>query len=103
MKMHEGKCRVKDLDSYLNEHLAGSVAALELIAHCAHLCKGIPLGAFFSGMEAQIATEQDTLRDLMTRLSIEESKVLQAGARAGEKLRRALMARAGDADLGQWA
>jgi hypothetical protein len=45
--MHEGKCRVKDFDSYLNDHLAGSVAALELIAHCAHLYKGIPLGAFF--------------------------------------------------------
>ena len=94
--MHEGKCRVKDLDSYLNDHLAGSVAALELIAHCAHLCKGIPLGAFFSEMEAQIATDQDTLRDLMTRLSIEESKVLQAGAWAGEKLGRALLAMAGN-------
>ena len=94
--MHEGKCRVKDLDSYLNDHLAGSVAALELIAHCAHLCKGIPLGAFFSEIEAQIATDQDTLRDLMTRLSIEESKVLQAGAWAGEKLGRALLAMAGN-------
>ncbi len=96
LKMNEGKCRVKDLDSYLNDHLAGSVAALELIAHCAHLCKGIPLGAFFSEMEAQIATDQDTLRDLMTRLSIEESKVLQAGAWAGEKLGRALLAMAGN-------
>src|SRR4029077_13805687 len=51
--MHECKCRMKDLDSYLNDHLAGSVAALELLAHCAHLYKGIPLGAFFCQMEAR--------------------------------------------------
>ena len=87
---------MKDLDSYLNDHLAGSVAALELIAHCAHLYKGQPVGAFFAEMETQIGTDQDTLRDLMARLSIEESKMRQAGAWAGEKLSRALLAMAGN-------
>jgi hypothetical protein len=90
--MHETKRNVKDLDSYLNDHLAGSVAALELIAHCAHLYKGRPLGGFFTKMYAQIATDQSTLRNLMSRLRIEESKVRQAGAWAGEKLGRALLA-----------
>jgi hypothetical protein len=94
--MHEAKRKVKDLDSYLNDHLAGSVAALELIAHCAHLYKGKRLGLFFTKMGAQIAKDQDTLRDLMSRLSIEESKVRQAGAWAGEKLGRALLAIAGN-------
>ena len=87
---------MKELDSYLNDHLAGSVAALELIAHCAHLYKGKRLGAFFTEMEARIGTDQNTLRDLMGRLSIEESKVRQAGAWAGEKLSRALLAIAGN-------
>ena len=36
------------------------------------------------------------MRDLMSRLSIEESKVRQAGAWAGEKLGRALLAIAGN-------
>ena len=87
---------MKDLDSYLNDHLAGSVAALELIAHYGHIYKGQPVGAFFAEMETQIGADQDTLRDLMTRLSIEESKMRQAGAWAGEKLSRALLAMAGN-------
>jgi hypothetical protein len=87
---------VKDLDSYLNDHLAGSVGALELIAHCAQLYKGKRLGAFFTHLETQIRSDQDVLRDLMTHLGIEESKVRQAGAWAGEKLGRALLAIAGN-------
>ena len=86
---------MKKLDSYLNDHLAGSVGALELIAYCAHLYDGKPLGAFFTKMKAQIGTDQYTLRRLMRRLGIEESKVRQAGARAGEKLGRALFTIAG--------
>jgi hypothetical protein len=86
---------VKKLDSYLNDHLAGSVGALELIAHCARLYDGKPLGAFFTKMKTQIGADQHTLRRLMRRLGIEESKVRQAGARAGEKLGRALFTIAG--------
>jgi hypothetical protein len=87
---------VKKLDSYLNDHLAGSVGALELIAHCVHLYGGKPLGAFFTEMEAQIGEDQDTLRDLMRRLGVEESKARQVGAWAGEKLGRALLTLAGN-------
>jgi hypothetical protein len=88
--------KVKELDSYLNDHLAGSVAALELIAHCAHLYKGKRLAAFFTKMGTQIGADQKTLRDLMRRLGVDENKVLQAGAWAGEKLGRALFAVAGN-------
>lgn len=77
---------MKELDSYLNDHLAGSVGALELIAHWARLCRGKPLGAFFNGLEAEISADQNTLRDLMRCLGVEESKMRQAGAWAAEKL-----------------
>ena len=87
---------MKNLDSYLNDHLAGSVGALELIGHCAHLYEGKSLGLFFAEMEAQITADQDTLRNLMYRLGIEESKTRQAGAWAGEKLGRALFTLAGN-------
>jgi hypothetical protein len=87
---------MKKLDSYLNDHLAGSVGAVELIDHCAHLYKGKRLGAFFAQMEGQIGADQDTLRDMMRRLGIEESKVRQAGAWAGEKLCRAVFTIAGN-------
>ena len=87
---------MKDLDSYLNDHLAGSVGALELIAHCAQLYEGKRLGAFFIKLETQIGADQDVLRDLMTHLGIEKSKVRQASAWAGEKLGRTLLAIAGN-------
>ena len=76
---------MKELDSYLNDHLAGSVGALKLLAHRAHLYKGKPLGAFFTDIEAQIRADQDTLRDLMRSLRIKESNVRRAGAWAAEK------------------
>src|SRR5689334_24802368 len=87
---------MKELDSYLNDHLAGSVGALELIGHCAHLYEGKSLGLLFAELKAQIGTDQDTLRNLMRRLGIEESKTRQAGAWAGEKLGRALVSLQGN-------
>jgi hypothetical protein len=38
---------MKELDSYLNDHLAGSVGALELLDHWIKLYKGKPLANFF--------------------------------------------------------
>ena len=77
---------MKELDSYLNDHLAGSIGAIELITHWAKLYQGKPLGAFFTDLESEIKADQDRLRDLMRCLGVEESKVRQAGAWAAEKL-----------------
>jgi hypothetical protein len=87
---------VKELDSYLNDHLAGSIGAIELIAHWAKLYQGEPRGAFFTDLEAEIKADQDRLRDLMRCLGVEESKVRQAGAWAAEKLGLARFVIAGD-------
>ena len=87
---------MKDLDSYLNDHLAGSISALELIAHWAKVHKGKPLGSFFVETEREIKADQDTLRDVMRTLGVEESKVRQAGAWAAEKVGRARLMIAGD-------
>jgi hypothetical protein len=84
------------LDSYLNDHLAGSISALELIAHWAEVHKGEPLGRFFVEIEREIKADQQTLRDVMRTLGIEESKVRQAGAWAAEKVGRARLMIAGD-------
>jgi len=80
---------MKELDSYLNDHLAGSVSALELLSHWAHLHKGKPLGAFFSQIETDIRADQSELRDLKRCLGVEESNIRQAGAWAAEKVGRA--------------
>ena len=87
---------MKNLDSYLNDHLAGSVSALELIAHWEDVHKGEPLGSFFAESEREMKAAQDTLRDVMRTLGVEESKVRQAGAWAAEKVGRARLIIAGD-------
>jgi hypothetical protein len=86
---------MKELDSYLNDHLAGSVSALELIAHWAELHKGRPLGVFFSQIDAEIRADQNVLRNLMHHLGIEESSLRQAGAWAAEKVGRVRLTIAG--------
>jgi hypothetical protein len=87
---------MKDLASYLNDHLAGSISALELIAHWVDVHKGEPLGSFFLETEREIKADQDTLRDVMRALGVEESKVRQAGAWVTEKVGRARLIVAGD-------
>ena len=84
------------MDSYLNDHLAGSVSALELIEHWKDAHEDEPLGAFFSGAEADIRADQNKLRDVMPSLDIDESSVRKAGAWAAEKVGRARLLIAGD-------
>ena len=87
---------MKELDSYLNDHLAGSVSALELIDHWASAHQGEPLGAFFTKLGAEIKADQDKLCDVMRSLRVEESKVRQAGAWILEKVGRVRLKIAGD-------
>jgi hypothetical protein len=87
---------MKDLDSYLNDHLAGSVSALELLEHLVKVHKDEPLGYFFSDIEAEIQADQKTLRDVMDSLGIQESSLRKAGAWAAEKVGRTRLLIAGD-------
>jgi hypothetical protein len=87
---------MKALESYLNDHLAGSISALELIGHWAEVHKTEPLGHFFVEIEREIKADQDKLRDIMRILGVEESKLRKASAWAAEKVGRARMIMAGD-------
>src|ERR1043166_4162426 len=87
---------MNDLESYLNDHLAGSVSAAELIAHWVDVHKGEPLGSFFVEIGRQIKADQETLQQVMRTLGVEESKVRKAGAWAAEKFGRARLIIAGD-------
>src|SRR5437870_3865010 len=87
---------MRELDSYLNDHLAGSVGALELVDHWSELYDGRPLAKFLSALRKDIKADQKTLRELMRALGTKESSVRPAGAWVAEKLSRARFAVASD-------
>lgn len=76
------------LGIYLNDHLAGSVSALELVGHLmkAESCK--ELRGFLKRLHEEIGKDQQTLQDLMKNLGIAESKLKQAVSWAAEKMGR---------------
>jgi hypothetical protein len=87
---------LNNLGTYLNDHLAGAVAALELIEHRQEEYKDEPLGKFFESLKAEIEADKETLRAVMRSLGIKESTVRQTGAWAAEKVARARLKIAGD-------
>jgi hypothetical protein len=90
----------KELTIYLNDHLAGSVGALELLDHLIQTYKGRPLEQFFKDLRNDIDADQDTLQDLIERCGKTESAARKAGAWVAEKLSRAKI-RLSDSEKGQ--
>src|SRR4051794_29785754 len=76
------------LSDYLNDHLAGSVAALELLDRLVESYKGKPFEHFFADLRADIAQDQEQLKQLIEKLGVAESAVRKAGAWIAEKLSR---------------
>jgi hypothetical protein len=87
---------LKNLDIYLNDHLAGAVAALELLENLREQHKDEPLGKLLGILRGDIEADKEVLREVMRFLGIEESRVRQAGAWAAEKIGRARLIIAGD-------
>ena len=84
-----GDVSAKHLGIYLNDHLAGSVAALELIEYLSKNYPDTTLETFFADLHADISADQDVLRDLLRTFEEGESAVRKAGAWLAEKLGRA--------------
>lgn len=76
------------LQTYLNDHLAGSVAALELIEHLTKKFPGSELEAFFADLYTQIKADQQVLRDLLEAFEKDESVIRKTGAWVAEKFAR---------------
>jgi hypothetical protein len=77
-----------DLFDYLNDHLAGSIAAVELLDRLIEAYAGKPLERFFSDLRADVQEDQQQLKELIEKLGAEESTVRKAGAWIVEKLSR---------------
>src|SRR3954454_13311249 len=86
----------ENLPIYLNDHLAGSVAAIELIEH---LKDHAPeLEAFLRQLKTQIEADQEALKRLIARFGKEESAVRKAAAWLAEKGARVKLAVDGPAE-----
>jgi hypothetical protein len=79
---------MEELTDYLNDHLAGSVGALELLDRLIKAYEGKPLEKFFRDMRGDIEQDQEQLKELIAKLGIAESAVRKAGAWVAEKLSR---------------
>jgi hypothetical protein len=73
---------------YLQDHHAGSVAALELVARAARSNGSNELGEFLQRLHGEISQDQATLLDVMLLLGAEPSRVKNGLAWAGEKAGR---------------
>lgn len=76
------------LDIYLNDHLAGSVGAIEIAKRTAAENSGTELGRFLEKVLAEIEEDRRTLEGIMDAVGAARNPVKQAGAWLGEKLSR---------------
>jgi hypothetical protein len=78
--------------TYLNDHLAGAVAAVELLDHLIELHRGSDRRTFYQTVQAEIIEDQKVLQDLVSRVGGRESQVRKAAAWLSEKLAQAKLA-----------
>jgi hypothetical protein len=76
------------LSTYLNDHLAGSAGALDLLAGLRGRANSAELAATLESVTAEIEEDRATLIEVMRRLGVDTSMVKQAFARVGEKALR---------------
>jgi hypothetical protein len=93
---------MENLNSYLNDHLAGSVGALELLDRLIDIYQGKPLERFFRDLRNEIDADQETLKELIAKLGAKESAVRKTGAWIVEKLSRTKiqLSKTGDGEMG---
>ena len=78
----------KYLATYLNDHLAGATAALELVRRAASENADNALGTFLSGLAEEIADDRAALREVMASLGVGADRKKVAFAWAVEKAGR---------------
>jgi hypothetical protein len=83
------------LHTYLNDHLAGSVAAIELLDDLIEHHSQDRFGKFFTDLRDDIRADQEKLRDLLEKVGGKESALRKAAGWVSEKFGRAKI---GDAD-----
>ncbi len=76
------------LSAYVNDHLAGSKAAIELVGSIRAENEGSPLGELMGRLATDIEDDRNTLDQIASDLGIEASPVKQAAGWMIERLSR---------------
>jgi hypothetical protein len=76
------------LATYLNDHLAGAVAAGELARRCARSNRDSPLGRALTRLADELDEDRGALQSIMGRLGVGGDPVKLTAAWAAEKLGR---------------
>ncbi len=74
------------LPIYLNDHLAGSVAAIELLNHLRKLSRGTGREKLFATLQSEVEEDQKVLKELLRELGEPQSGVRKAAAWLTEKV-----------------
>jgi hypothetical protein len=81
---------------YINDHIAGSMAALELIDHLIKSHTGQPLESFFLDLQREIKSDQEPLKQLLGKAQQKESVFRKLAAWMTEKFARSKIKIAGE-------
>jgi hypothetical protein len=76
------------LGTYLNDHLAGATAALELMQHLEKVQVDTAMKSFLAELRREVTEEREELVALMHRLQIEQSPTRKAMGWFAEKMAR---------------
>jgi hypothetical protein len=76
------------LKTYMRDHLAGSVAALQLLDHLIKTNSGMPLERFFVALRQEVGEDQKALKKMLHDLGDTEGLMRNTGAFLAEKLAR---------------
>ena len=86
---------MRQLISYLNDHFAGSVSAVELLDHLVKTHDEQPLAKFLQELRVDVVADQDVLKKIVHRFNANQSALRKAGAWLAEKVGRAKLNMAG--------
>ena len=79
---------IEPLDSYLNDHLAASAAAVELVERIQANNDDTALDTYLEGLVRDIEADRATLTEVMERLGVPPSKPKQVAGKVLETLSR---------------
>src|ERR1043165_2697989 len=74
------------LETYLNDHLAGSIAGIEIAGYLVDHAQGPEDKATLSDVKSEIEKDQKTLESMMKKLDVDQSGFRKASAWLTEKI-----------------